>query len=229
MGKKGPGPRRVRRGPPKGKKDLGRLYQNCLAHAGEGSEQCEAIKAEMAAHHVETLGQAESNPKRKRKLKKLGRKLRRVARKHRKVAKKLAPPHPKKVAQMRRRAIRAQRPKPPVHSLHQKGHVPLTPQQRRAIQAERHTPPMPPELAGLHPSSIGLDHYGIALQNAGSILGDAFGDSRAVKRVKRRQQRRTKALKFGVKKAKKAKRIVKHRQAVRKHNRTARRAAIQSI
>ena len=136
----------------------------------------------------------------------------------------------KKEAEARRKKVmRAQRPKPPIHTLHRKGAAPLTPQQRRAIQVERMTPPPRPELAGMHHSSVGLDHYGVARMNAGSILADAFGDAATVRRVRRRQQRRTKAAMRGVKAAQKAQHIVRQRRAIRKHNRAARRAAIRSL
>lgn len=79
------------RHPPRKAKVKGKLYVNCVARHGASDERCMALKAEAQAIHVESLEQAETNPRRKRKLKALKKKIRRQ---HRKAAKghKKAPP-----------------------------------------------------------------------------------------------------------------------------------------
>jgi hypothetical protein len=215
------GPSRRRRAAG-GQKGMGRLYRNCVARVGEGSEQCEAIKAEMAARRVESLEQAETNPRRKRKLRKLKKKIRRKARRK---ARKLL-----NVGTATKKAIQVQRPRPRPTSFKPKRGARLTPDQHRTMLIQQQTRQAPPELAGLSPVSIGLDHYGIALQNAGAILNGVFEDEYGfTEGVKRRQKRRTKAVIRAVKGAKKRKRGRKKRKAIRQKHRQARRTAIQSI
>lgn len=198
-----------------------------------------AIRAEQAVHHVETLERAESNPARKQRLRRLARKLRRRARK----AAGFAPPHHKavkkvaqKVAQKRsgllQRALRVQRPKPPVKSFQPKPGAAMSQMQAHAMQVERLGRTYRPELAGVSAQSIGLDHYGMALQNAGAILNGLFDEDSygsMTDRVRRRQHRRTKALAKGVGVAKKAKAGSKKRRSIRKDLRGKRRAMLKSI
>ena len=224
----GPGRRRRAAG---GQKGMGRLYRNCVARVGEGSEQCEAIKAEMAARRVESLEQAETNPRRKRKLRKLKKKIRRKARrKARKLLNVGTATKKGRVGTATKKAIQVQRPRPRPTSFKPKRGARLTPDQHRTMLIQQQTRQAPPELAGLSPVSIGLDHYGIALQNAGAILNGVFEDEYGfTEGVKRRQKRRTKAVIRAVKGAKKLKRGRKKRKAIRQKHRQARRTAIQSI
>jgi hypothetical protein len=139
------------RHPPRKARAKGKIYANCVSRYGAGDERCMALKAEAQVIHVESLEQAETNPRRKRKLKALKKKIRRQ---HRKAAK---GGH-----------------KPPMSFGPQHGHPPQSAYLQHAMRVERDTPRPRPELSGLLPASIGVDPYRLALSNARAILNYGF-------------------------------------------------------
>ena len=151
------------RHPPRKAKVKGKLYVNCVARHGASDERCMALKAEAQAIHVESLEQAETNPRRKRKLKALKKKIRRQ---HRKAAK-----------GHKKAAVGGRKPpmsRPPMSLGPRHGHPPQSPYLRHAMQVEQRTPPPRPELSGLLPASIGVDPYRTAILNAHAILNCGF-------------------------------------------------------